>query len=158
MDIIERINEERFVESLICLWIQPDAPEWIIDYVRTELRKQRGLLEEKDLKAMEKVNGRYSEDIMNSLVNLMTVFLKDHEIYMLMELVASAVATKAIDRMTVEQRFDETYGVYGGTCPTCGNWIQNAHSFCGFCGQPIAWEKKENKRIPHSHGSNTQWT
>ena len=43
---------------------------------------------------MKKVDGRYSEDIMNSLVNLMTVFLKDHEIYKLMELVASAVATK----------------------------------------------------------------
>lgn len=55
MDTIKRIEEERFVESLISLWIQPDAPEWIIDYVRTELRKQRGLLEEKDLKAMEKV-------------------------------------------------------------------------------------------------------
>lgn len=94
MNEIERIEEERFVKSLITLWIQPDAPEWIIDYVRTELRKQRGLLEEKNLKAMEKVNGRYSEDIMNSLVNLMTIFLKDHEIYKLMELVADAVATK----------------------------------------------------------------
>ena len=94
MNEIERIEEERFVRSLISLWIQPDAPEWIIDYARTELRRQRGLLEEKDLKAMEKVNGRYSEDIMNSLVNLMNVFLKDHEIYKLMELVADAVATK----------------------------------------------------------------
>lgn len=47
MDEIERLEEERFVESLISLWIQPDAPEWIIDYVRQELRKQRGLLEEK---------------------------------------------------------------------------------------------------------------
>lgn len=94
MNEIERIENERFVESLISLWIQPDAPEWIIDYVRTELRKQRGLLEEKDLKAMEKVSGRYSEDIMDALVNLMKVFLKDHEIYKLMELVADAVATK----------------------------------------------------------------
>lgn len=94
MNEIERIEEERFVESLILLWIQPDAPEWIIDYVRTELRKQRGLLEEKDLKALEKFNGRYSEDIMDALVNLMKVFLKDHEIYKLMELVADAVATK----------------------------------------------------------------
>lgn len=46
MDEIERIEEERFIESLICLWIQPDAPKWIIDYVRQELKKQRGLLEE----------------------------------------------------------------------------------------------------------------
>ena len=43
---------------------------------------------------MEKVDGRYSEDIMNALVNLMKVFLIDHEIYKLMELVADAVATK----------------------------------------------------------------
>ncbi len=46
MDEIERIEEERFVESLICLWIQPDAPKWIVDYVRQELIKQRGLLED----------------------------------------------------------------------------------------------------------------
>lgn len=46
MNEIERIVEERFVESLISLWIQPDAPEWIIDYVRTESRKQRGLPEQ----------------------------------------------------------------------------------------------------------------
>lgn len=43
---------------------------------------------------MGKVNGRYSEDIMDALVNLMKVFLEDHEIYKLMELVADAVATK----------------------------------------------------------------
>lgn len=48
MDKIERIEEERFVESLICLWIQPDAPEWIFDYARQELRKQRGLLKEQE--------------------------------------------------------------------------------------------------------------
>ena len=48
MDEIERIEEERLVESMITLWIQPDAPEWIIDYVRQELRKQRGLLKEKE--------------------------------------------------------------------------------------------------------------
>ena len=33
MDKIERIAEERFVEAMISLWIQPDAPEWIIEYV-----------------------------------------------------------------------------------------------------------------------------
>lgn len=45
------------------------------------------------------------------------------------------------ERLEVKPQFDETYGVYGGTCPTCGNWIQSAHSFCGSCGQPIAWKK-----------------
>ena len=50
------------------------------------------LKEQEAVKPKSKV--RYSEDIMDSLVNLMTEFLKDHEIYMLMELVASAVATK----------------------------------------------------------------
>ena len=43
---------------------------------------------------MKKIDGRYSEDIMDELVNLMEVFLQDHEIYKLMELVADAVATK----------------------------------------------------------------
>ena len=43
---------------------------------------------------MKKIDGRYSEDIMDALVNLMEVFLKDHEIYKLMELVADAVARK----------------------------------------------------------------
>ena len=32
------------------------------------------------------------------------------------------------------------YGVYGGICPKCNNWIQSAHSFCGFCGQEVKWE------------------
>ena len=32
------------------------------------------------------------------------------------------------------------YGVYGGICPKCRNWIQSAHSFCGFCGQAVKWE------------------
>ena len=36
----------------------------------------------------------YSEKIMDELVSKMVEFLKDHEIYKLMELVASAVATK----------------------------------------------------------------
>lgn len=46
------------------------------------------------------------------------------------------------NRINIEQTLDETYGVTGGTCPTCGNWIQSAHSFCGFCGQPIGWKKQ----------------
>ena len=36
----------------------------------------------------------YSEEIMDELVDKMIEFLKDHEIYKLMELVASAIATK----------------------------------------------------------------
>lgn len=36
----------------------------------------------------------YSEEIMDELYEKMTEFLKDHEIYKLMEIVASAVATK----------------------------------------------------------------
>lgn len=45
MNDLERKEEELFVEAMIDLWIRNDAPEWIIDYVRQELRKQRGLLE-----------------------------------------------------------------------------------------------------------------
>ena len=43
MNEIEKIEEERFVESMMYLWIAQDAPDWIKDYVKTELRKQRGL-------------------------------------------------------------------------------------------------------------------
>lgn len=46
------------------------------------------------------------------------------------------------NRINIEQTLDETYGVTGGICPTCGNWIKSAHSFCGFCGQPIGWKKR----------------
>lgn len=37
---------------------------------------------------------RYSEEIMDELVDKMVEFLTDHEVYKLMELVATAVATK----------------------------------------------------------------
>ena len=43
MSDLERKEEELFVEALIDLWIQNDAPQWMVDYVRKELRKQRGL-------------------------------------------------------------------------------------------------------------------
>lgn len=43
MSDLERKEEELFVEAMIDLWIQKDAPQWIVDYVRKELRKQRGL-------------------------------------------------------------------------------------------------------------------
>ena len=45
MTDIEKLEEERFVEALISIWISFDAPDWIKDYVRKELRKQRGLLD-----------------------------------------------------------------------------------------------------------------
>ena len=43
MNDLERKEEELFVEAMINLWIRNDAPQWIVDYVRKELRKQRGL-------------------------------------------------------------------------------------------------------------------
>jgi len=46
MTDLERKNEELFVEAMIHLWIASDAPAWITDYVRKELRKERGLSEE----------------------------------------------------------------------------------------------------------------
>lgn len=33
----------------------------------------------------------------------------------------------------------EIFGVYGGICPRCNNWIQSPHSYCGFCGQAVKW-------------------
>lgn len=47
MTDLQKVEEERFVESMVWLWVAHDAPEWIKDYVRQESRKQRGLLEEK---------------------------------------------------------------------------------------------------------------
>ena len=46
MTDLERKDEELFVEAMIHLWIASDAPSWITDYVRKELRKERGLSEE----------------------------------------------------------------------------------------------------------------
>ena len=43
------------------------------------------------------------------------------------------------NRLKVKRQFDKTYGVTGGLCPICNNWIQSAHSFCGFCGQGVSW-------------------
>lgn len=37
---------------------------------------------------------RYSEEIMDEIVNKMVQFLENHETYKLMELVATAIATK----------------------------------------------------------------
>ena len=54
----------------------------------------------------------------------------------------SEIMSEKQNRINIEQTLDETYGVTGGLCPTCGNWIQSAHSFCGFCGQPIGWKKR----------------
>ena len=47
---------------------------------------------------------------------------------------------KENERLPIKSIMDETYGVTGGNCPTCGNWIQSAHSFCGYCGQAVKWE------------------
>ena len=86
MNEIEKIQEERFIESLMYLWIAQDAPDWIKDYVREELRKQRGLVTE------PKKQSRYSETIMDELIDKMNEFLKTHKIYKLMELVTSVIA------------------------------------------------------------------
>ena len=90
MNEIEKIEEERFVESLMYLWIAQDAPDWIKDYVRTELRKQRGL-------SNDSAKARYSESDSEELVNKMVKYLETHEIYKFMELVVSAIAAKEQD-------------------------------------------------------------
>ena len=40
---------------------------------------------------------------------------------------------------TIKKTKEHGFGVYGGICPKCHNWIQSAHSFCGFCGQAVKW-------------------
>jgi len=47
---------------------------------------------------------------------------------------------KEQEAVTIEKTKEHGFGVYGGICPKCRNWIQSAHSFCGFCGQAVNWE------------------
>ena len=47
---------------------------------------------------------------------------------------------KEQEAVTIKRTKEHGFGVYGGICPKCRNWIQSAHSFCGFCGQAVKWE------------------
>lgn len=46
---------------------------------------------------------------------------------------------KEQEAVTIKKTKEHGFGVYGGICPKCRNWIQSAHSFCGFCGQEVKW-------------------
>ena len=46
---------------------------------------------------------------------------------------------KEQEAATIKKTKEHGFGVYGGICPKCNNWIQSAHSFCGFCGQAVKW-------------------
>ena len=46
---------------------------------------------------------------------------------------------KEQEAVTIKKTKEHGFGVYGGICPKCHNWIQSAHSFCGFCGQAVKW-------------------
>lgn len=46
---------------------------------------------------------------------------------------------KEQEAVTIKKTKEHGFGVYGGICPKCRNWIQSAHSFCGFCGQAVKW-------------------
>ena len=47
---------------------------------------------------------------------------------------------KEQEAVTIKKTNEHGFGVYGGICPKCRNWIQSAHSFCGFCGQAVKWK------------------
>lgn len=47
---------------------------------------------------------------------------------------------KEQEAVTIKKTKEHGFGVSGGICPKCRNWIQSAHSFCGFCGQAVKWE------------------
>ena len=78
----------------------------------------------------------YGKDLLQNRPEQDTV---DYKVWEILD-DALAFITKQDKRLPVKSIMDETYGVTGGTCPTCGNWIQSAHSFCGFCGQAVKWE------------------
>lgn len=48
---------------------------------------------------------------------------------------------KEQEAVTIKKTKEHGFGVYGGICPKCRNWIQSAHSFCGFCGQAVKWNE-----------------
>lgn len=47
---------------------------------------------------------------------------------------------KKQEAVTIKKTKEHGFGVYGGICPKCNNWIQSAHSFCGYCGQAVKWD------------------
>ena len=47
---------------------------------------------------------------------------------------------KEQEAVTIKKTKEHGFGVYGCICPKCRNWIQSAHSFCGFCGQAVKWK------------------
>lgn len=47
---------------------------------------------------------------------------------------------KQQEAVTIKKTKEHAFGVYGGICPKCKNWIQSAHSYCGFCGQAVKWD------------------
>lgn len=47
---------------------------------------------------------------------------------------------KRQEAVTIKKTKEHGFGVYGGVCPKCNNWIQSAHSFCGFCGKAVKWD------------------
>ena len=47
---------------------------------------------------------------------------------------------KKQEAVTIKKIKDNAFGVYGGICPKCKNWIQSPHSYCGFCDQAVKWD------------------
>ena len=50
MTRMTRAEEERIIEAIVNTIVDYDAPNWVRDIVRNELRKQRGLTEKKQAK------------------------------------------------------------------------------------------------------------
>lgn len=47
---------------------------------------------------------------------------------------------KSVPPKLIKKRLEPMFGVMGGNCPTCQNWVQSCHSFCGICGQAVKWD------------------
>ena len=84
----------------------------------------------------------YGKDLLQNRPEQDTV---DYKVWEILD-DALVFITKQDERLPIKLIMDETYGVTGGICPTCGNWIQSAHSFCGFCGQAVKWEKQKGEQ------------
>lgn len=66
------------------------------------------------------------------------LFYSSSEVRLLAE--KTLAMLKEQEAVTIKKTKEHGFGVYGGICPKCRNWIQSAHSFCGFCGQAVKWE------------------
>ena len=80
------------------------------------------------------------EKVISEFEGFVKSFSKRDDTYYKGLFVSVLAMLKEQEAVTIKKTKEHGFGVYGGICPKCRNWIQSAHSFCGFCGQAVKWE------------------